>query len=313
MTEQNRFQILSLDGGGLKGLFTAGFLTRWEESENTRIVEHFDLITGTSTGGIIAISLGLGFSAREIRDFYLEEAEAIFPPSILGGLRHWTGVKYSSEGLRRALEKRFGTKRLGDSRSRLVIPAFSAKEQRIHLFKTPHHPRLRNDFKELAIAVAMATAAAPTYLEPLERESGLTLVDGGVWANNPVMIGVAECLGYLQQPQQAISALRIGTTEAVARLDKHPDQGGKVQLAGPLIEYMMRGQMESAAAMAFHILGGERYVEVNPNVADGEFQMDRLSRELLGLADSQWRRASSELGDKGFLQHRAAPYEPAHL
>jgi uncharacterized protein len=310
---QNRFQLLSLDGGGLKGLFTASFLAEWEKHENTRIVEHFDLMTGTSTGGIIAIALGLGLSAEEIRDLYLEEASTIFPPSAFAELRHWLGVKYSSVGLRQALEKRFGAKRLGDSRSPLVIPAFSAKEQKIHLFKTPHHTRLRNDFKELAINVAMATSAAPTYLDPLERESGLTLVDGGIWANNPVMIGVAECLGYLQQPQESVAALRIGTTEAVARMDKYPEKGGKVQLAAPVIDYMMRAQMESAACMAFHILGPDRFFEVNPEVADGEFELDRLSRNLMSLADSQWRRASSDLADRGFLDHRAATYKPAYL
>jgi patatin-like phospholipase/acyl hydrolase len=310
---QKRFQILSLDAGGLKGLFTASFLAEWEKHENTRIVDHFDLITGTSTGGIIAIALGLGFSAQDIRDLYLEEATTIFPSSALGELRHWVGVKYSSVGLRSALEKRFGAKRLGGSRSRLVIPAFSAKEQKIHLFKTPHHNRLRNDFKESAIDVAMATAAAPTYLDPFERESGLTLVDGGIWANNPVMIGVAECLGYLQQPQEAIAALRIATTEGVARMDKHPEKGGKVQLAAPVFDYMMRGQMESAASMAFHILGPDRYFQVNPEVADGEFELDRLSRNLMSLADSQWRRASSDLAERGFLDHKAAPYKPAYL
>jgi uncharacterized protein len=309
---QNRFQLLSLDGGGLKGLFTASFLAEWEKQENTRIVEHFDLITGTSTGGIIAIALGLGLSAEEIRDLYLEEASTIFPPSAFAELRHWLGVKYSSVGLRQALGKRFGARRLGDSGSRLIIPAFSAKEQKIHLFKTPHHTRLRNDFKELAINVAMATAAAPTYLDPLERESGLTLVDGGIWANNPVMIGVAECLGYLQQPQDSVAALRIGTTEAVARMDKYTEKGGKVQLAAPIVDYMMRAQMESAACMAFHILGSERYFEVNPEVADGEFGLDRLSRNLISLADSHWRRASSDLANRGFLDHQAATYEPAY-
>lgn len=77
---KKRFQILSLDGGGLKGLFTAAFLANWEKEQRTRVVEHFDLIAGTSTGGIIALGLGLGFSAEEIKNLYLEKAEQIFPP-----------------------------------------------------------------------------------------------------------------------------------------------------------------------------------------------------------------------------------------
>lgn len=307
-----RFQLLSLDGGGLKGLLGASLLAEWEECEGTRIVDHFDLITGTSTGGIIALALGLGFSAGEIRDLYIEEAESIFPSSLIGGIRSWFTVKYSSRGLKDALVKRFGSKRLGDSCTRLVIPAFSAKEQRIYLFKTPHHARLRNDHREAAIDVAMATAAAPTYLAPLERESGLTLVDGGVWANNPVMVGIAECLGYLAQPQEHIAALRIGTTQPVSRMDKHPDAGGLLGQAGAVLDYVMVGQMESASCMAHHILGPKRYFQINPLVADGEFVMDRLSTNLRALADAAWRRASSDLADLGFLSHRALPYKPLY-
>src|SRR5580704_3290223 len=93
-----RFQILSLDGGGLKGLFTAAFLANWEKEKRTKVVEHFDLIAGTSTGGIIALGLGLGFSAEEIKNLYLEKAQQIFSANLLGNAKHWISVKYSAEG-----------------------------------------------------------------------------------------------------------------------------------------------------------------------------------------------------------------------
>ncbi|NJK90496.1 MAG: patatin-like phospholipase family protein [Blastochloris sp.] len=209
-TETSRFQILSLDGGGLKGLFSIALLAKWEAERNTRVVDHFDLIAGTSTGGIIAIGLGLGFSAAQIMELYLSKGEQIFPSSLLGDAKHWIDVKYSSEGLHKALEELLESRKLGESKTRLLIPAFDPKFEGIHIFKTPHHKRLQTDFKELAVHVALATSAAPTYFTPHVKDSGLELVDGGIWSNNPVMLAVAEGLGYLGQDQKISQHYELG-------------------------------------------------------------------------------------------------------
>src|SRR6266404_5107810 len=118
--QNGRFQILSLDGGGLKGLFQTSFLAGWEEAKGRRVTEYFDLITGTSTGGIIALGLGMGFTAKELLNFYVREASAIFPPSALSRLKHYVSVKYEAAGLEAALNRHFGTHRLGDSRVPLI-------------------------------------------------------------------------------------------------------------------------------------------------------------------------------------------------
>ena len=311
-TSSDRFQVLSLDGGGLKGLFTAALLAHWEESRKTRIIEHFDLIAGTSTGGIIAIGLGLGFTAAQIRDLYLQKGELIFPPSLFANARHYMDVKYSSEGLRTALEELFGSRKFGESKIPLLIPAYDPKFEGIHIFKTPHHKRLQNDYRELAVHVALATSAAPTYFTPHAKDSGLELVDGGVWANNPVMLAVAEGMGYLGRDQKSIAALRIGTTDEVYSIESIRTAGGKVLMAGPLISFMMRGQAQSASGMTKHLLSRDRYHEIDPKVAAGDFKLDKLSHELLALADAQWRHQSSELMDKGFLDHQAQPYTPTY-
>lgn len=307
---EQRFQILSLDGGGLKGLFTAAFLANWERDTGSPIADQFDLITGTSTGGIIAIGLGLGVSAADILKFYETKAEAIFPRQALGNLKHWYRVKYSPDGLAAALKEVLGERTLGESKRPLIIPSYYASRGEIYLFKTPHHSRLRSDWKEGAVDVAMATAAAPTYLPPHVRESGLGLVDGGVWANNPVMVGVSEALGYFEQPQASIAALRIGTTYEVPSVEGTPTEGGAIAMARPVIDYMMRGQERSASAMAGHILGARRYYEVNPAAPPGDFTLDKLSRDLKALADFEFRFHSSNLDELGFLRHQAAPYTP---
>ncbi|MRS05906.1 patatin, partial [bacterium] len=136
-TAENRFQILSLDGGGIKGLFSAAVLAAIEEDLRLNIVDHFDLIAGTSTGGIIAIGIGLGMSPREIVEFYLREGPKIFP-RWLGTKRfqHWAYRKFSSEPLITALQSCFSGKRFGDSKKRLVIPAYNLGEDDVYIFRT---------------------------------------------------------------------------------------------------------------------------------------------------------------------------------
>lgn len=309
---ESRFQILSLDGGGLKGLFTASFLAEWEKNTGLRVVDQFDLIAGTSTGGIIALALGMGFPAEQVLAFYLEEGERIFPPAMLRKLKKLVVTAYSDEGLNDALNRYFGDRRLGESTARLIIPAYSAEAGEIYLFKTAHHPRLRNDFRERAVDVARATAAAPTYLAPAVRESGLQLIDGGIWANNPIMVAISEALGYLEQPVDSLAALRIGTTEEVVSASDFPHDSGGVLSASPVIDFMMRAQAQSARSMAFHILRPGRFVEVNPTVAPNEYALDKVSKELVKLGDFHYRQASAELGDQGFFDHKAEPFEPVY-
>lgn len=125
-----RFQILSLDGGGIKGLFSAALLAAVEDDLKVRVIDHFDLIAGTSTGGIIAIALGLGLSPREIVQFYMQHGPAIFPGSSSWHrcLLHWFRSKYDASPFEAALKDCFQERRFGESTKRLVIPAYNLGE-----------------------------------------------------------------------------------------------------------------------------------------------------------------------------------------
>ena len=307
----NKFQILSLDGGGLKGIFTVALLAHLEKQKKTRIIEHFDLITGTSTGGIIALGLGMGFSANDILQFYLEKGEYIFPINFLGKQKQLLKTKYSDKNLNNALKDIFKNRRLGNSLKRLLIPAYNSQRGEVYIFKTAHHPRLENDYLELARDVARATSGAPTFFDPFVKESGLRIIDGGIWANNPVMIAITEGMGcYLQYPQRNISVLSIGTTIAPVATNAAPKTGGVVQWAFPLIEFFMRGQDEAANNMAYHLLG-KRFYRINPVVSPNEFRMDVLSSELVALADAEYRKHSPEISS-GFLTHQSPKFNPFH-
>src|ERR1700733_11044702 len=135
-------RILTIDGGGIKGVFPASFLASLEEKIDGSIYEYFDLIVGTSTGGIIALALGLGFAAKDILKFYENYGPEIFKGNhLVKALQHLAITKYKNTGLKKALEETFGTKKLGESRTRLVIPSFNLQTGEVYVYKTAHHPR----------------------------------------------------------------------------------------------------------------------------------------------------------------------------
>src|SRR4051794_2714465 len=184
--QHHPFRILTIDGGGIKGVFAASFLAEVEDSIDGPLTDHFDLIAGTSTGGIIALGLGLGLSARQILDFYESNGQLIFRGSGRRRLRQLVMAKHDSRKLEEALVDVFGERRLGESTTRLLIPSMNLESGAVHVFKTAHHPRFERDYKLRAVDVALATAAAPTYFRTHRLPSGSPLVDGGLWANNPM-------------------------------------------------------------------------------------------------------------------------------
>lgn len=273
------FRILSLDGGGIKGAFTASVLATFEEETKLSVVDHFDLITGTSTGGILAIGLGLGIPAREILNFYTLKGPEIFPGISLvkraeGILRHVVAPKCSHDVLRKALTEIFGTRKFGESKCRLTIPTYDAISGRIFVMKTAHHKRFKYDIDALAVDVALATSAAPTYFAaaPFPVHSNASYVDGGVWANNPVMVGVTEVAACLGVPLDNIDVLSIGTTTKPFNIADHTNDGIAQWNAG-LVELMFEGQMEAAQAQA-KLLLDDRLYRINVTAKEGEFSLD---------------------------------------
>jgi len=204
--ESQPFRILSLDGGGIMGAFTASVLATYEKECKQRtgkgLVDHFDLITGTSTGGIIAIGLAMGANAQEVCSFYETRGPQIFPAG--GGMGGWIRLmrnlvrpKFSPRALRAAIQQVVGDRPLAEAKTRLVVPAYNAEMGRVYLFKTPHHPWYEYDRDLPAVDVAMATSAAPTYFPAHHIPGRGTFIDGGVWANCPAMVGFVEAVDFL--------------------------------------------------------------------------------------------------------------------
>jgi patatin-like phospholipase/acyl hydrolase len=308
-----QFHILSLDGGGIKGIFSAAVLASLENTLKTRIIDHFDLITGTSTGGIIAIGLGLGMSPKELVQFYVNHGPRIFRNTLW-----WRSVlrvfrsKFSPANLEAGLRNQhaFGEKRLGDSTKRLVIPSFSLHKNDVRLFKTPHHKRLRTDWQLPAWQVAMATSAAPTYFPAYQQIDSLRLVDGGLWANNPTMVGLTEAVSLLGIPMSSIRILSVGTCSDLVQHDRRLNCGGLWRWRRAGIEVALRGQSLGAVNQAKLLLGEDNVHRLDPPVPADVFKLDKLNVEDL-IAEAA--HASLHFGpqfETMFLPHRAAPYTP---
>src|SRR4029078_2584441 len=136
------------------------------------------------------LGLGAGMRPAEIVEHYAELTARIFPRGRWGKWRYlsspWT-TAYSADVLRVALGEVLGSRLLGESTKRLVIPSWDVQRGEVHIFKTPHHERLRRAWQIPRVDVALATRAAPTFFQAAAVE-GQRLIDGGVWANNPSVV-----------------------------------------------------------------------------------------------------------------------------
>ena len=317
MTASNRprpdeFRILALDGGGIKGTYTASVLATWQKLTDKPIAQHFDLITGTSTGGIIAIALGLGLAPERILRLYVEKGRDIFPASWHRRIWHWLFRKHSRDALQRELQAAFGDKRFGDSTSRLVIPAFGAQHGGVHLFKTPHHVEYRMDHRHLATTVALSTAAAPTYFSAYEAPGGGCYIDGGVWANCPALVGIIEAVSKLRIPLERIRLLSIGSTTEPYSVGSWLREGGLLLWARKVAPLLLQAQTAGIVGECRVLLGKERFRRIDRVVEAGRFTLDRASdaTELRDLGEDSARTTVDDV-EREFLYAPAAPFAPA--
>lgn len=312
------FQILSLDGGGIRGVFAAAFLSKIEEHLQCEVARHFDLVTGTSTGGIIALGLGLGLRPSDIVEFYQEHGPKIFPA--IPGVPRWLNPraatqlvrrKFSNQPLADALQSAFNDQPLGASRKRLVIPAFNLQERSHKLFKTAHHERFTGDYKRPAWKVAMATAAAPTYFDAFQVD-GREFIDGGVWANDPVLVGLTEAVTVLEQPLSNVRILSIGTLRPIRSASQGLRWGGKLLWAPAIADLMIEAQSSAAQSQVGLLVGNANLFRVNPEVHPKEAELDnhRDIPALIAKANHYAEHYAHAI--RTFLNHQAPDFTPAY-
>jgi predicted acylesterase/phospholipase RssA len=261
------FRILALDGGGLRGTFTAAVLTKWDDMIGSgganEIVKNFDLVAGTSTGAILAIGLGLGLPPKDLLKFYRTEGPKIFPKN--RALRHWLKSKYESGTLRDRLESVMDSRKLRESCVRLVIPTVRAVHGEAEAITTPHSPD-RMAFRDIsAVDAALASSAAPTYFDDAEVDGSVAVekyLDGGIWANNPVLPAVAEAVRHLKVPLDRIDVLSVGTLGNEADFTESLRKG-KAGWAPTSADLFFAAQESAAGTLADTFLGLARHLRIN--------------------------------------------------
>lgn len=225
------FKILSIDGGGIRGLFPAMVLANLEAElkakgvEKWQVYQNFDLICGTSTGGIMAIALALGIPAKEIYELYLENAKVIFGNK-KGFLKRFKYSAHKRDNLERLIREKYKAynneedPRLNNCKTHVAIPIYDLMEGRPSVLKSNYHKAFVRDYHIPAYQAALATSAAPTYFDPYSssyidlnglEKPFLNKVDGGVFANNPTLNGIIEAQKAFNLNLEELSVLSIGT------------------------------------------------------------------------------------------------------
>lgn len=307
------FKILSLDGGGIRGIFSAKIILEMARDGHV-IGDHFDLISGTSTGGIIALALGLRISPEKIFSLYYNEGPKIFPPfwtryPLLRFIKNLAMPVHDHRVLISLLKREFGDRKLGHSSNRLVIPAFLGPEPQIAVFKTDHHPDYKRDWSTDIWKVARATSAAPTFFAGHEESSNFFL-DGGVWANNPIMCAVTEAISSYDLRLDQIQILSIGTGNTAEMLSGRLARAGVIGWR-KIINTAMFLTTDVALSQARLIVGHHNIVRLEP-----------VSEKAKNIGLDDWTSAHAVLPSEaqkvfdisrelieGFLKFEVAPRE----
>lgn len=265
------YRIISFDGGGTRGLYTAVLLERLCKAVPS-LLEHTHLLAGTSTGGLISLSLAYGCQPEDLVELYRDHADEIFDDTWYDDVKDLgklIGADYDNRGLSALLAKIVGNTTLGQLRKKVLIPTFCLDNKnkdegkRRWTAKFFHNIEgVDSDENQLVLDVALRTSAAPSYFPTHQG-----FVDGGVVANNPSMAAVALALDPRagKQTLDDVVLLSLGTGTVPKMIDSGADGSldwGLAQWAKPLIAIMIEGVMGVADFQCEQLLR-DRYRRVN--------------------------------------------------
>jgi hypothetical protein len=259
-------------------------LAEWEQQIGGLIVDHFDMIAGTSTGGILACGLAAGLSASEMEGFYRDRGLGIFGHKT-NLLRIIKAPKYEShtliEEIKDAFTKNNQIGKVKEAKCRLVLPATTGTTGEPTLLTTNHHADRRAYRDSYLDELAVATAAAPTYFRSANIGSA-SYLDGGLWANNPVMAAIIEATSILRVPLERLDVLSISTTG-------EPFNACRLDNAGlfkwiwpvtkpPIMDVLMNGGAQGHQFLAETLLGIARHLRVDKTLLPSQVRLDDVTQ-----------------------------------
>lgn len=281
------YRILTLDGGGIRGIITVILMQRLNsDPQLAGWLDSVDLIAGTSTGGLLALGLANGLDLQRIRDLYENRGQAIFDDSWLDNLVDLgtiIGAQYGIRNLTRELRRILGQTTLGQLQKRVLIAAFDLDNEASDPARRTWKPKLFHNFPGPdsdsslpAYKVGLYTAAAPTYFPSADG-----YIDGGVYASNPSMCALAQSQDSRFAGQPSLSdvvLLSLGTGTSLTYVQGRNLDWGYAQWAKPLISLMLDGTAGIADYQCKQILG-QRYHRLAPVFPPGvSIPMDAVKR-----------------------------------
>lgn len=296
-----RFKVLCIDGGGIKGLFSAEVLNKLEETYGYPISNYFDMICGTSTGGIIALAISANIHMNDIAQFYVKEGPKIFaqwkkPLRFEGHLRLCQALicsKYRQRRLKKALIAVFGTRKIGDSNNLLCIPAYSITTAQNRIFKKDY-AQFNQDDEKSYVDVALATTAAPTYF-PVHTIANVDYIDGGLWANDPTLVAITEYMRMHASKYDGLDILSIGSCEHNIAESPNKKRRSFIDWSNTLFDIYTKGQNQ---AMSFFLGYLKQFLKFDLNIVriHGDLSGQQASFISMDTADKNALRTLSGLG-----------------
>jgi patatin-like phospholipase/acyl hydrolase len=255
------FKLLSIDGGGIRGVIPGVLMQHIEEEVGKSVADMFDLIVGTSTGGILATGLAVPkaggkpkFSAKDMLELYTERGREIFEHSFWRGITSFGGATeelYDHKPLEKVLKEYLGDATLTDCLVPIVVTSYDIERREPYFFKTTR-AQGKKDRNHYLRDAARATSAAPTYFEPVVIKSlarnptRRVLVDGGVFVNNPAMCAYVEAHSLGAKPDELLM-VSFGTGVATRKIPYEDAKGwGALGWVRPIINVMMDGEADAA-------------------------------------------------------------------
>jgi patatin-like phospholipase/acyl hydrolase len=267
------YRILSIDGGGIRGVLSITILQRLLK-DFPDFLNKIDLFAGTSTGGILALALASGKTPEETLSLYVEKGELVFKDTAFDNIKDafgLAGAEYSNTGLKTALLEEFGDQTLAELDSRVVISAFDLDNESANLDVTRtwkpkffhNFPGEDSDGDQKLVDVALRTAAAPTFFPMYQG-----YVDGGVVANNPSMCAIAQAVdkGTGGQRLTSVVLLSISTGGYPKYIEEMDGDWGLLKWGKNLIDIMLEGSVEVVDYQCRRLLG-RRYHRVAPRLS----------------------------------------------
>jgi patatin-like phospholipase/acyl hydrolase len=273
------YNILSLDGGGVRGIILLHQLVYLEKNLDRPIHEEFQLIAGTSTGAIIGTLLSVGYTAQEIFDVYKDKIDDIFDKKFLR-----FGVfnrKYESDNFKKLLDYYLNDHTLKDAKTDLFVPTYNVSEGEKLIFKSSLIKRnIKEDFK--LSEVVLSSAAAPTFFE-LPKIKGNYYMDGGMVINNPAKAAYLEAKKFLLKDVK-INVLSFSTGKRELKFKRSLIKGGMIQWASFLVNTMLQEQailVDHDLRQLEHIDNTLRYVRCESQIKFSTGKIDDASKKNL--------------------------------